>query len=166
MGLLLYLEHCYVISLSETSLNRLWISFNHFLMPQDGGLPTCFFYPLALLAFAYPDRIVYLLKWHWKDTYCTGNAFVLQASSSREVLCLNNWHFYTATLARKLGVRFVFPLLVSEGSAKCDQFSTACLYGCCLGQGCLPSFPLLALLPKNVGTAWTILLNRNWKLSA
>lgn len=58
MALFLYLEQCYVISLSEMSLNHLWISFNHFLMPQNGGLPTCFLYPLALLAFAYPDRIV------------------------------------------------------------------------------------------------------------
>lgn len=58
MGLFLYFERCYVISLSEMSPNRLWISFNPVWMPQNGGLPTCFLYPLALLAFAYPDRIV------------------------------------------------------------------------------------------------------------
>lgn len=58
MDLFLYLEHCYVISLSEMSLKRLWISFNHFQMPQNGGLSTCFLCPLELLAFVYPDRIV------------------------------------------------------------------------------------------------------------
>lgn len=58
MGLFLCLEQGCVISLSEMSLNRLWISFNHSSVPQNGGLPTCFLYPLALLAFTYPDRIV------------------------------------------------------------------------------------------------------------